>query len=142
MKKILVINGANLNLLGVREPQIYGSTTLQQINAMCINLATSLGVAIECFQSNSEYEIITKIHNAKNFFTHIIINAGAFSHTSLAIVDALKAVNIPVYEVHLSNIYARETYRQFSYISTIAQATVGGLNQYGYLYLISHIANN
>ena len=143
MKKILVINGCNLNLLGRREPEIYGYTTLLDIENMCIKYGESLNCQVECFQSNSEYEIINKIHEAKNKnFSHIIINAGAYTHTSIAIMDAIKAVNIPTIEVHLSNIYQREDFRQKSYISLVSQGTICGFKEYGYIMAIDFICKN
>ncbi|MBO8159229.1 type II 3-dehydroquinate dehydratase [Thermosyntropha sp.] len=126
----MVINGPNLNLLGVREPEIYGKETLDGINNELKAYAEKRGADIEFFQSNHEGEIVDKIHDCLNKVNIIIINAGAFSHYSIAIRDALKAVNIPVIEVHLSNIYKREDFRHKSVISDIA---VGGIYGFGSL---------
>lgn len=128
--KVMVINGPNLNLLGVREPEIYGKETLDGINNELKAYAEKRGADIEFFQSNHEGEIVDKIHDCLNKVNIIIINAGAFSHYSIAIRDALKAVNIPVIEVHLSNIYKREDFRHKSVISDIA---VGGIYGFGSL---------
>ncbi|SHG65975.1 3-dehydroquinate dehydratase [Thermosyntropha lipolytica DSM 11003] len=126
--KILVINGPNLNLLGIREPGIYGRKTLEEINEELRREAESQGVEIEFFQSNHEGEIVDKIHDCLNKVNIIIINAGAFTHYSIAIRDALQAVNIPAIEVHLSNIYKREEFRHKSVIADIA---VGGIYGFG-----------
>ena len=131
MAKILVIHGPNLNLLGEREPTLYGKITLKAIDQQLGQLAK--GHDLKCFQSNAEHEIIEKIHAAvKNKVDVIIINPAAFTHTSIAIRDAFKAVNIPFYEVHLSNIYARETFRHLSYLSDIALGVVSGFGPQGY----------
>lgn len=130
--RILVINGPNLNLLGVREPGIYGLRTLEEINAELKAEAENKGVEIEFFQSNHEGDIIDKIHDCLNKVNIIIINAGAFSHYSIAIRDALKAVNIPVIEVHLSNIYKREEFRHKSVISDIAAGGIYGFGDLSY----------
>lgn len=128
MAKLLVINGPNLNLLGTREPSFYGNLTLEALNQALGERAKPH--QIECFQSNAEHEIINKIHAS----THdvIIINPAALTHTSIALRDAFLAVKIPFYEVHLTNIYARETFRHNSYLSDIALGVVSGLGPYGY----------
>ena len=130
--KILIINGPNLNLLGLREPDLYGNQTLEQINTDLKNIADENGVKLELFQSNSEGAIIDKIQSAYGEFRFIIINAGALTHYSIAIHDALKAVNIPVIEVHLTNIYAREDFRSHSFISPVATGGVFGMGPAGY----------
>ena len=130
--KILIINGPNLNLLGLREPDLYGNQTLEQINTDLKNIADENGVKLELFQSNSEGAIIDKIQSAYGEFRFIIINAGALTHYSIAIHDALKAVNIPVIEVHLTNIYAREDFRRHSLISPVATGGVFGMGPAGY----------
>lgn len=130
--KILIINGPNLNLLGLREPDLYGNQTLEQINTDLKNIADENGVKLELFQSNSEGAIIDKIQSAYGEFRFIIINAGALTHYSIAIHDALKAVNIPVIEVHLTNIYAREDFRRHSFISPVATGGVFGMGPAGY----------
>jgi 3-dehydroquinate dehydratase-2 len=141
--KILLINGPNLNMLGSREPKIYGSLSLKEIEILCEEKAKNYGAVLESFQSNSESDIIEKIQKAKeDGFSNIIINAAAYSHTSIAILDALKSVDLPVIEVHLSNIYQRENFRQHSYISTFATAVICGLKHHGYLVAIDFICQN
>jgi len=133
-KKILLINGPNLNLLGTREPQIYGSTTLAEIESAMTERAPSLGLAILHFQSNHEGAIIDRIHEARTDGVNgIIINPGAFTHTSVAIRDALSGVSIPFVELHISNVHAREAFRHHSYLSDKAQAVIAGLGVYGYV---------
>ncbi len=131
MAKILVIHGPNLNLLGKREPTLYGKITLKAIDQQLGQLAK--GHDLQCFQSNAEHEIIEKIHTAKkDKVDAIIINPAAFTHSSIAIRDAFLAVSIPFYEVHLSNIHARETFRHLSYLSDIAIGVVSGFGPQGY----------
>jgi len=131
MAKILVIHGPNLNLLGEREPHFYGKMTLKKLNQALIRHASHHEV--ECFQSNAEHDLIDKIQSSRKAGTQcIIINPAAFTHTSIAIRDALLAVNLPFFEVHLSNIYARETFRHYSYLSDIAVGVISGLGVYGY----------
>lgn len=138
--KVLIINGPNLNLLGRREPHIYGSQTLEQINQCLVTKGTELGVVCECYQSNNEGEIVSRIHAAMGNTDYIIINAGAYTHTSVAIRDALLGVAIPFVEVHLSNVYARESFRHHSYLSDKALAVICGLGAYGYEAALSFIA--
>lgn len=134
MKKILVLHGPNLNLLGSREPEVYGSTTLKDINSSLIKEAEKAGMELNCLQSNSEAELIQFIHDAKNTaIDYIIFNPAAFTHTSIALRDALSAVEIPFIEVHLSNIFTREVFRQHSYFSDIAKGIISGLGAQGYL---------
>jgi 3-dehydroquinate dehydratase II len=123
---ILVLHGPNLNLLGLREPQIYGSTTLAIINQILKKEANRLQVGISCLQSNHEGELVDAIHQAREVHQGILINAGAYTHTSIAIRDALAAVQIPTVEVHLSNIYRREEFRHHSYIAAIAIGQISG----------------
>lgn len=132
MTRILVLNGPNLNLLGTREPHIYGSTTLADIISTLQNQATSLSATIESFQSNHEGAIVDRIHDARGKIDAIIINPGAFTHTSVAIRDALSGVDIPFVEVHISNVHAREDFRKRSYLSDKAVGVVCGLGVYGY----------
>jgi len=140
MATLLVINGPNLNLLGQREPELYGSTTLDQITQMLVAEAKSLGHRLEHYQSNAEHELIGRIHQARDQgVAYIIINPGAFTHTSIAIRDALLGVAIPFIEVHLSNIFARESYRQHSYLSDIAVGVISGLGAQGYLFALKAI---
>jgi 3-dehydroquinate dehydratase-2 len=131
-KRVLVLNGPNLNMLGTREPQTYGSQTLSDIEIMAQAEGGKLGLSVTCRQSNHEGELVTWIQQALGTQEAIVINAGAYSHTSVAIHDALRAVALPVVEVHLSNIYAREAFRHHSYISPIAVGVICGLGAAGY----------
>jgi 3-dehydroquinate dehydratase-2 len=133
MASILVLNGPNLNLLGTREPAVYGSATLADINAALLDQAKSAGHHIQFLQSNAEYELVDRIHEAKSEgIDFIIINPAAFTHTSVAIRDALLGVAIPFIEVHLSNVHARENFRKHSYFSDIAVGCITGLGPQGY----------
>jgi len=132
MAKILILNGPNLNLLGTREPEIYGRITLDDINTALADQARALGHTIEMLQSNAEHELIAAIHQAKQGIDFIIINAGALTHSSVALRDALSAAAIPFIEIHISNIYAREAFRHRSYLSDIAVGVICGLGPYGY----------
>lgn len=133
MAKILVLHGANLNMLGLREPEIYGTGTLKELNQQIKLFAESAGHRLVCFQSNAEHELIDRVHLAKaKKIDFIIINPGAFTHTSIALRDALLSVSIPFIEVHLSNIFAREEFRKHSYLSDIATAVVCGMGAFGY----------
>jgi 3-dehydroquinate dehydratase-2 len=140
MATVLVINGPNLNLLGKREPHLYGSTTLAQIVQMLEIEAKALGHMLEHFQSNAEHELIDRIHLAREQgVAWIIINPGAYTHTSIALRDALLGVAIPFIEVHLSNVFARESFRQHSYLSDVAIGVISGLGAPGYLYALKAI---
>jgi len=140
MATVLVINGPNLNLLGKREPHLYGSTTLAQIVQMLEIEAKALGHLLEHFQSNAEHELIDRIHLAREQgVAWIIINPGAYTHTSIALRDALLGVAIPFIEVHLSNVFARESFRQHSYLSDVAIGVISGLGAPGYLYALMAI---
>jgi len=132
MANILVLHGPNLNLLGTREPEIYGATTLADIDASLAEQAKTTGHTLSSFQSNAEAELVTAIQNARNNVDYIIINPAAFTHTSVAMRDALAAVNIPFIEVHLSNVHAREDFRRQSYFSDLAQGVISGLGATGY----------
>lgn len=133
MATILVLHGPNLNLLGTREPELYGTTTLADINQSLDTLAQSKGVQLSSFQSNAEFELIDRIHSARTDGTDfILINPAAFTHTSVAIRDALAGVALPFIEVHLSNVHAREPFRQHSYLSDIAVGVICGLGAKGY----------
>lgn len=130
--KILVINGVNLNMLGIREKELYGNKTYKDLILYIKNEAKALNVNVKCFQSNEEGKIVTAIQKAYNSFDGIIINAGAYTHTSIAILDALKAVNIPTCEVHLTDINQREDFRKLSYISLYASKVIAGKGFLGY----------
>tara|TARA_R110002167_G_scaffold37515_8_gene117581 strand:+ start:2266 stop:2763 length:498 start_codon:yes stop_codon:yes gene_type:complete len=132
MPNILVLHGPNLNLLGTREPSIYGSETLDDINKRLKQLSENNNIPLDYFQSNAEHLIIDRIHQAKNITDFIIINPAAFTHTSVAIRDALLAVSIPFIEVHLSNVHSRETFRHHSYFSDIAVGVICGFGSSGY----------
>ncbi|GIM44571.1 3-dehydroquinate dehydratase [Collibacillus ludicampi] len=132
MAKVLVIQGPNLNLLGMREPEIYGSATLDDIHQELAEQAKKFGVEIECFQSNHEGAIIDRIHQAMGEIDGIIINPGAYTHYSIAIRDALSSVCIPAIEVHLSNIHAREEFRHRSFIAPVVLGQIVGLGVIGY----------
>ncbi|MCX7697930.1 MAG: type II 3-dehydroquinate dehydratase [Candidatus Goldbacteria bacterium] len=132
MKKILVIHGPNLNLLGLREPNVYGNTNLNEINKNLEKMAKEFGVEIKIVQSNHEGEIVDTIHHTLNWADCIIINPGAYTHTSIAIRDAISSVNIPTIEVHLSNIYKREDFRQKSFIAPVAVGQISGFGEHSY----------
>ena len=131
-KKILIINGPNLNLLGEREESKYGKATLEEVKKNCESRAKTIGLQIKFYQSNIEGEIVTEIQKAKDAFNGIIINAAAYTHTSIAILDALKTYEGLIYEVHISNIYGRELYRRKSYISEASKGVICGLGALGY----------
>jgi 3-dehydroquinate dehydratase-2 len=133
MKKILVLHGPNLNLLGSREPDTYGSSTLADLTDLLVKQATEANINLSSFQSNSESALIDAIHQAfEQKVDYIIINPAAYTHTSVAIRDALAATRIPFIEVHISNIYARETFRHHSYFSDLAQGVISGFGVMGY----------
>lgn len=136
MKKLLLINGPNLNMLGKREPGIYGSQTLQDIEQHLIQLAQNRGAILECFQSNSEEALINRIHQAYGQSDFILINPAAFTHTSVALRDALLSVAIPFVEIHLSNVHSREPFRHHSYLSDVAKGVICGLGAKGYEYAL------
>ena len=139
MTSILILNGPNLNLLGTRQPDVYGKTTLADIEGMCRKTAKALSLSIVFEQSNHEGVLIDLIHGAKGNHDGIVINAGAFTHTSVAIMDAIASVELPVVEVHLSNIHARETFRHQSYISKVAVGMICGFGAKGYLMALDAI---
>ncbi|MCI8388891.1 MAG: type II 3-dehydroquinate dehydratase [Clostridiales bacterium] len=130
--KILIMNGPNLNLLGEREPGIYGSESLDSINADLAKRAAKLGVDTEFYQSNHEGALIDKLHAARGVFDAIVLNAGAYTHYSIAIRDAIAAIKLPVVEVHLSNIHARESFRENSVIAPVCAGQISGFGSYSY----------
>ena len=133
MSVFLLINGPNLNLLGSREPEVYGATSLADIEARCVSLAAELGHELSCFQSNAEHELINRVQQAAtDGVDFIILNPGGLTHTSIALRDALLAVEIPFIEIHLSNTFAREDFRHNSYFSDIASSCLFGFGAYGY----------
>jgi 3-dehydroquinate dehydratase-2 len=139
MKAILVLHGPNLNLLGSREPEVYGSATLDEINASLTTLAGKNGANLSCFQSNAEADLIERIHQARNDGTQfIVINPAAFTHTSVALRDALAAVAIPFIEIHLSNVHAREAFRRESFFSDLAVGVICGLGAQGYEFAVQY----
>jgi 3-dehydroquinate dehydratase-2 len=133
MTSILILNGPNLNLLGTRQPAVYGSTTLADVEAMCRSHCDVLGFSLSFEQSNHEGVMIDHIHAAKGTHAGIILNAGAYTHTSIALMDAISSVELPVVEVHLSNIHARETFRHKSYIAPVALGQICGFGAQGYV---------
>ena len=141
MRRIFVINGPNLNMLGTRQPEIYGSDTLADIEKGCREKAAALGLDVEFFQSNHEGEIVSAIQQARGRFDAVVINPAAYSHTSVAIMDALLACDMPVVEVHLSNIHRREEFRHFSYVSKAADGVICGFGKQGYLLALEAAAS-
>ncbi len=137
---ILVLNGPNLNMLGTREPEIYGRETLADIEAACRKRANTLHLRLECRHSNDEAELVTWIQEAPQTAAGILINAGAYTHTSIAILDALQLCGLPVVEVHLSNIYRREAFRHHSHISQAATGVICGFGGQGYLLALEAVA--
>ena len=142
MNKILILNGPNLNLLGTREPQVYGHTTLADVETLMAKLATERGVDAECFQSNHEGALIDRIHAARTQGVgYIMINPGGLTHTSVALRDALAGVAIPFIEVHISNVHKREEFRHHSYLSGIAEAVLCGFGTSGYSMALNYICD-
>jgi 3-dehydroquinate dehydratase-2 len=142
MKKVLVLHGPNLNLLGSREPEVYGRVTLDEINTRLMKLAKTQGATLSCFQSNAEAVLVDSIQQARADGTQfIVINPAAFTHTSVALRDALAAVGIPFIEVHLSNVFAREAFRKESYFSDLAIGVISGLGAAGYEFAVQFALN-
>lgn len=137
--RLLILNGPNLNLLGTREPGIYGSHTLEDINELCRTVAKDAGYAVDVVQSNHEGELVDAIHAASGTADGIVINPAAYTHTSIAIADALRGVGLPVVEVHLSNIHTRESFRHHSYVSPVAEAVIAGAGPSGYRFAVEHL---
>jgi len=143
MKNILVLHGPNLNLLGSREPDVYGRVTLDEINERLITLAGKSGAKVTCFQSNAEAELVNRVQQARtDSIQYIVINPAAFTHTSIALRDALAAVGIPFIEVHLSNVFAREAFRKESYFSDLAIGVISGLGAAGYEFAVQYALNH
>lgn len=130
--KILILHGPNLNLLGTREPEVYGSMTLDEINNKLIELGRELGAEVKCLQSNHEGALIDALHDARTWAGGVVFNPGAYTHTSIALRDAISAIQIPVIEVHLSNVYAREEFRHVSMISAVCRGKVAGFGWRSY----------
>lgn len=141
-QRILVLNGPNLNLLGTRQPEVYGSVTLEMIEQACKDHGQSLGIEVSCLQSNHEGAMIDAIHAAKGHHQGIVVNAGAYTHTSIALMDAVISVEIPTVEVHLSNIHARESFRHTSYIAKAALGQICGFGAQGYIFAIDALARH
>lgn len=131
-RSILILNGPNLNLLGTRQPEVYGPTTLADIEALCQAKAAALGIHIDFRQSNHEGVLVDTLHDARGKFSGIILNAGAYTHTSVALMDAISSIMVPVVELHLSNIHAREEFRKKSYIAPVAVGQICGFGAAGY----------
>ena len=139
--KIVILNGPNLNLLGKRQPEIYGRETLADVEARCRTLAGELGLDLDFVQSNAEHVLIDAIQEAREDAQGIIINPAAYSHTSVAIHDALKTCDCPILEVHISNIHAREPFRHHSHVSAVAAGVIAGFGTHGYLLALLHMAH-
>ena len=136
MVSLLILNGPNLNLLGQRQPEVYGTTTLAEIETLCVSSAEGLGAKATCLQSNHEGILIDTIHDARATHDGIILNAGAYTHTSIALMDAISSAEVPMVEVHLSNIHAREEFRHTSHISRVAIGQISGFGPQGYVMAI------
>ena len=140
MPAVLVLNGPNLNLLGTREPGIYGSDTLADVERLCHDTAGPLGLEVDFRQSNSEGTLIDAVHEARTAMAGIVINPAGYSHTSVSLMDALAACAIPIVEVHLSNIHQREEFRHLSYVSKVAGAVIAGCGPQGYAFALQRVA--
>ena len=138
----LILNGPNLNLLGTRQPEVYGATTLADVEALCREAGDRLGLTIDFRQSNHEGVLVDWIHEAKGKHAGIVLNAGALTHTSIAIMDAIASVELPVAEVHLSNIHRREEFRHLSYVSKVALGMIAGFGPHGYVLGIEALARH
>ena len=138
---ILVLNGPNLNMLGIRQPEIYGAETLDDIVELCRTTAARYGREITAFQSNSEGALIDRIHAARGVESGIVVNPGGLTHTSVALRDALVIPEVPIVEVHMSNVHARETFRHYSYTSPVATGVIAGLGSHGYAAAIEYLCS-
>ena len=138
---ILVVNGPNLNLLGTREPEKYGTATLADVERLCAETAAAHGLEVHCVQSNHEGDLIDAIHAGRTQVLGIVINAGALTHTSVAIRDAISAVQLPAVEVHITNVHAREPFRHHSYLSDVSKAVIAGAGVLGYRFAIEYLAD-
>ncbi len=138
---VFILNGPNLNLLGTRQPEIYGATTLADIEAACKKRAQALGLEIDFRQSNSEGELVDWLHEAGRAGAGVVLNAGGYTHTSVAVMDAISSIEVPVIEVHLSNIHAREDYRRRSYVGEVATGSICGFGALGYQLALEAMAD-
>jgi 3-dehydroquinate dehydratase II len=139
--KILVLHGSNLNLLGIREPGVYGNLTMDDINVRCVALGSELGVEVRCAQSNHEGALIDALHDARTWANGVIFNPGGYTHTSVALRDAIVAIGLPVIEVHLSNVYAREEFRHKSLVSAVCTGKISGLGWRSYTSALHALVN-
>lgn len=139
--KILVLNGPNLNLLGIREPDIYGNLTLSDIEEMLITAGAKNRAEVDCLQSNHEGELIDALHGAMGVYQGVILNAGAYTHTSVALRDAISSVGLPVVEVHISNVFAREEFRSRSLIAPVCRGSISGFGEHSYLLALHALMN-
>ena len=138
---ILVVNGPNLNLLGTREPEKYGTATLADVERLCAETAATHGLEVQCVQSNHEGDLLDAIHAARSLALGIVINAGALTHTSVALRDAISAVQLPTVEVHITNVHAREPFRHHSYLSDVSRAVIAGAGVLGYRFAVEYLAD-